>query len=1660
MTKLTKGLKKTASFIMSALISMSVFSVAVPLQASAVSYSEMSALDAQAYSGNDLGAVYSKSSTTFKVWAPTAESVKIKRYTTGSDAESGASVIETKPMTKGSNGVWSITISGDLKNTYYTYLVKCGGVEKETNDIYARTTGVNGMRAMVVDLDSTDPAGWSNDHRVGCTNQTDAIIWEVHVKDFSSSSDSGMTNKGKFLAFTETGTTVNNDGVHPTGIDYLADLGVTHVHLLPVYDYDGEIDETNLSANKFNWGYDPVNYNTPEGSYSTDPYHGEVRIKEFKQMVQALHNKGIGVIMDVVYNHTYGKNDWFDFTVPDYYYRQNSQGKQSNGSGCGNETASDRAMFRKYMIDSLTYWAEEYHLDGFRFDLMGLHDCETMNQIRTALDAIDPEILMYGEPWWAEETTCPTPTAVQGNIKKLNTDIAAFNDKVRDAIKGSCFGAGAPGFIQGAGYEEALKAGIQANSTDLAGNDKWSLQPSQTVTYTSAHDNYTLYDKLVSSVKGGSGFGNRYDDLVAMNKIAGGIILTSQGMSFFQAGEEFARSKNGDENSYKSPSSINQLVWSRTTTYSDLLAYYKGLIQIRKAYSPFRTPTNSTNSTIYFSWGTSCPSNVVAFTMYNTIAPESEWNYVGVIHNSASYAQQVTLMSSKTLPSQWTIIADGSTAGLQSLGTTGSTVTVPARSTMVLVDKASFDSTVISSGGKVTVNHVIKPAGTTYKTETLKGKEGASYSTSPLSELLSQGYKVDSTSGQTTGTYTKAGTTVTYYYTIDSSKFAQITVKYQDAETGKSIADDAVTSGEIGKTYSVSPKQINGYECDTSLTGNATGTLPAGGVTVIFKYNETAPTGLKIHYYNSSGWSNVGMYVYTGKGSTATQLTGAWPGTAMTNEGNGWYVGTVNFNDTALFIANNNVANNAEQDPAGINPDGYSVTGEVWIKGGKVYPTGKVTVKYQTQDGVILDKMTLTGIADGTATYTTSAKTFEGYELVTSPTNASGPYTQAEITVTYVYKSKSAPALSNSSTISPAKITLGSSATVTCSASGGTSPYTYAVYYKLSSATYYSTVRDYASGTSVKVTPTEPGTYNVRVRAKDKNGTTKDKTLTLTVEDSGSTLVNKSTLSSTTSTVGGTVTVTATGSGGTSPYTYAVYYKLSTSTYYTAVQDYSTTRTVKVTTAKEGTYNIRVRVKDSKGNMANKDFNVTVSGAALTNKSTISSTTSNAGGTVTVTATGSGGTSPYTYAVYYKLSTSTYYTTVQDYSTTRTIKVTTAKEATYNIRVRVKDKKGTIANKDFTVKSSGAALANKSTISATSITAGKSVTVTGTASGGTSPYQYALYYKKSSANYYSTVKDFSTTRTMSLTLKEAGTYNLRTKVKDSKGTIASKNFNVTVTAAALANSTKLSASSIELGSSVTITGAASGGTSPYKYAAYSKLSTSEYFSTIRSFSTTKTITFTPSAAGKYTIRTKVQDSDGTIKSKDLTLTVTDSLSNATTVSSTSITLGDVLTVTCKATGGSSGYNYAVYYKKSSSSSYTTAQAFDTNRIVKITPQAATTYNIRTKVKDSAGKIVTKDFTVKVANATSLVNLSTVSPAKISKGDCVIVHANASCGTKPYYYAVYYKHSSADYYTTKQSFSTNNSIDITPALTGTYNIRVNVKDNTGKIVTKDLTIKVV
>ncbi len=549
------------------------------------------------YTGHDLGAVWKKESTHFRVWAPTASQVQVQLYRTG-DLEDR---YESVSMFRDEKGTWVAVIEGDLNGIYYTYAVTVDGETKEAVDPYARAVGVNGNRGMVIDLTSTNPSGFVEELIPPFWNATDAVIYELHIRDFSADLSSGMKYTGKYLAFTEEGT-VNSYG-DKTGVDYLVDLGITHVHLLPSFDYH-TVDETKLNEEQFNWGYDPKNYNVPDGSYSTDPYHGAVRIREFKQMVQSLHKKGLRVVMDVVYNHTMESAESnFNRIVPGYYYRLTSEGAFSNASGCGNETASERAMMRKFMIDSVLYWVQEYHIDGFRFDLMGIHDIQTMNELRRVLNEMDPSILVYGEGWTGGLSPLPDwKRALKNNIKNMNPGIAAFNDNLRDTIKGGVFNASERGYINGrSGLEEAIKFGIAASTWHqgvdygrvvYSSNEPWAAEPTQTVNYTSAHDNLTLWDKLALSNPEVS-----HELRVRMNLLSAAIIFTCQGIPFFQAGEEFLRSKplneEGtafDDNSYRSPDMINSLKWDQLHTNKEVVNYYKGLIALRRKHRLLRLP--------------------------------------------------------------------------------------------------------------------------------------------------------------------------------------------------------------------------------------------------------------------------------------------------------------------------------------------------------------------------------------------------------------------------------------------------------------------------------------------------------------------------------------------------------------------------------------------------------------------------------------------------------------------------------------------------------------------------------------------------------------------------------------------------------------------------------------------------------------------------------------------------------------------------------------------------------------------------------------------------------------------------------------------------------------------------------------------------------------
>lgn len=581
------------------------------------------------YGGNDLGATYSPEKTFFRLWAPTASEAKIVFYNNWNDGP-----VREMLMTRDIQGTWVHEATGDCKGIYYTYKVRVGLDWNEAADPYAKAVGVNGDRAVVLDLRSTDPKGW-NMEKPQLDSPVDAVIYELHLRDLSTHPDSGILYPGKYLGLVEKDTRGPND--IPTGIDYIAGLGVTHVQLLPIYDYSTQsVDETKLHLPHYNWGYDPKNYNVPEGSYSTDPYTPATRITELKRCVQALHDRGLRVIMDVVYNHVYdGYLVNFTKLVPGYYLRYQADGSFSNGSFCGNECATERKMMRKFIVDSVVHWVQEYHMDGFRFDLMGLMDTETMNEIRRRLDEIDPTILMIGEGWNMETVLPGEQRAHQGNAWKMPR-IAHFNDGLRDSVKGSTFIYGSQGFISGgAGMEEGVKRGV-VGGIDYGGSIRqFAQEPVQNVNYVECHDNHTLWDKLQLSSSQKTEEQRRW-----MHRLASAIVLTSQGIPFLHAGQEFMRTKNGDENSYKSPVQVNWLDWERCAEHQNDVLYVASLIHLRKSHPAFRLRTaQEIREHLFFE---DAPEHAVAYTLRNHAGGDPA-RHLYVLYNANAESRSLKL---------------------------------------------------------------------------------------------------------------------------------------------------------------------------------------------------------------------------------------------------------------------------------------------------------------------------------------------------------------------------------------------------------------------------------------------------------------------------------------------------------------------------------------------------------------------------------------------------------------------------------------------------------------------------------------------------------------------------------------------------------------------------------------------------------------------------------------------------------------------------------------------------------------------------------------------------------------------------------------------------------------------------------------------------------
>jgi pullulanase len=640
------------------------------------------------YEGNDLGVIYAALETKVRIWSPPAEEVVFRLYDQGQQG----TLIGTHEMQQDVQGSWILSLPGDWKNYYYTIQAKIhGSWGNEVPDPQARAVGVNGNRGMIIDLATTHPEGWATDQRPPLKSHADIVIWEVHVRDFSIHPSSGATHKGKYLAFTETGTK-SPEGL-ATGIDHLKELGITHVHLLPVYDFY-TIDESRLEDQQFNWGYDPKNYNVPDGSYATNPFDGQVRIMEFKQMVQALHQAGIRVIMDVVYNHMYdAAGSPFEQLAPGYFFRMREDGTYSDGASCGNETASEREMMRRFMIASVTYWATEYRIDGFRFDLMGLHDIETMNMIREELDKIDPNIFLYGEGWTAGDSPLPQDQrAVKSNASSLK-GVAVFSDDIRDGIRGHWYDNEDQGFMVGrTGVRESIKFGVVASTSHPQINYQlvnysdapYADNPLKTITYVTCHDNPCLWDKIEYTC-----IDCNKREMLDIQKLANAIVLTAQGVPFLHAGEEIVRTKFGEHNTYNLPDSINQLIWSNKARYYDVFTFYRDMISLRKNHPAFKmTSTEMIRNHLRFF---DLKEDLLVGFHISDHANGDSWKDILVFYNSDSKKLPVDLPAGV-----FRAVASKDEVNERGLSVPGydkpieNQAYVPARSILILVDVSSI----------------------------------------------------------------------------------------------------------------------------------------------------------------------------------------------------------------------------------------------------------------------------------------------------------------------------------------------------------------------------------------------------------------------------------------------------------------------------------------------------------------------------------------------------------------------------------------------------------------------------------------------------------------------------------------------------------------------------------------------------------------------------------------------------------------------------------------------------------------------------------------------------------------------------------------------------------------------------------------------------------
>ncbi len=1006
-------LKRLISLVLTVLMITSLSSVCLTANAAEIetaetgalgSYYNVNYLEAKAYNGTDLGSTYTPAKTTWKVWSPEAKSVKLNLFATGSDLENGAANLGTHSLKlNSSTGVWSVELTGDYKNIYYTYTVETAKLgAMETYDIYAKACGVNGNRSMVVDLDATDPEGWENDQHVFQDQVTDEAIWEIHIADLTSNDNSGVSPEyqGKFLGFVEGGLTYNGKS---TGVDYLVEQGIKVVHIQCPFDFASG-DERNDES--YNWGYDPKNYNVPEGLYSTNPYDGNVRITEFKQLIQALHDRGISVVMGVVYNHTFGSDKSpFTYTVPGYYYRMSSATQYINCTACGNTLATDKKMFKNYMMQSLKYWVEEYHVDGFRFDLMGAHDYQIMNEIRSMFDGMlggeGKKIIMYGEPWTGTGDWSGLDAANQctiNNASKLKERIGCFNDATREAIQNWFKGDTA--------QTNMTKQGIVSKT-------KGGLVPNKSLTYFDCHDGVTWWDNIQATSK-------KYDSTSDADKIklrtSMTYLFTSQGVPFMLAGTEFARTKYGNGNSYNL-GDVNAFDWKRIETYATEVAYVKGLREIRHAFTPFRSSSTVVNPS-YLTTG----NNVIAYTLNNSKA--GEWSKALVIMNNGS-------ASSVTLPAgTWTVVADGTKAGLASLGTASGTYNVATNGSAILVQGETTAKS--ATYEKVTVKHVAD--GKTIKTSEALYAVGDTWRAVPDNYTMFN-HNVESIEANAG---TKLGNT--YYGTVEAGKDVVVTINYKSFNTdgyvtikyvdekGEPISQDITFRMLDGEKFNLPFSNVSGYELvSTKYPANYKGTFDSSKPEVItFVYKQLQVESIDVYYYNANNWSQVGMYAYT---DAEDKPLGAWGEKAqrmqkVTNlselpkgetSTNNWYKHSITDDNSKLdyHITSCNVMfhnmGGGQQEPLNGEP-GYVASGTMYVKNKVLSFNTDIVVSHidaETGEKLAEDERQSLKSVSNAYTYTTKHKEGLGEPIV--PTNATGAAIAGSICVVYLYSDKEEP---------------------------------------------------------------------------------------------------------------------------------------------------------------------------------------------------------------------------------------------------------------------------------------------------------------------------------------------------------------------------------------------------------------------------------------------------------------------------------------------------------------------------------------------------------------------------------------------------------------------------------------------------------------------------